>query len=107
MAWIERFTCDICGKQQASAEENWWIATNECAPPLDSKPDTSSGQPTLKLNPWDNALAHSADSKHLCGAGCAHTYLDRWMAGFRAAQKPASKSRLGYSLLALCLMSML
>jgi hypothetical protein len=84
MAWIERFTCDICGKQQASAEEKWWIATNECAPPLDSKPDSKSGQPTLKLNPWDNALAHSADSKHLCGAGCAHTYLDRWMAGFRA-----------------------
>lgn len=73
MAWIERFTCDVCGKQQASVEEKWWIATNECAPALDSR----SGQPTLKLNPWDNALAHSAESKHLCGAGCAHTYLDR------------------------------
>ena len=79
MAWIERFTCDICGKQQASVEE-WWIATKECAPALDSKSD----QPTLKLTPWENGLAHSADSKHLCGAGCARTYLDRWMAGFRA-----------------------
>ena len=71
-------------------EEKWWIATNECAPALDSK----SGQPTLKLNPWDNGLAHSAESKHLCGAGCAHTFLDRWMAAFAPERKPASKYRL-------------
>jgi hypothetical protein len=80
MAWIERFTCDICGKQQMSVDEKWWIAMNECATPL----NTAAGQPTLKLMPWDNALAHSAESKHLCGAGCAHTFMDRWMAGFRA-----------------------
>src|ERR1035437_344659 len=65
MAWIERFTCDVCGKQQMSVEEKWWIAVNECAPSVDMK----SGQPSLKLTPWDNALAHSAESKHLCGAG--------------------------------------
>lgn len=80
MAWIERFTCDICGKTQGTADEKWWIATNECAPVLDS----SGNQPTLKLNPWDNGIAHSAESKHLCGGVCAHTYLDRWMSGFRA-----------------------
>lgn len=80
MAWIDRFKCDICGKQRAGVEEKWWIATNECAPALDS----SSGQPTLKLTPWENGLAHSAESKHLCGAACTHTYLDRWMADFHA-----------------------
>jgi hypothetical protein len=80
MAWIERFTCDVCGKQQMSVDEKWWIAVNECASTLDS----TAGQPTLKLMPWDNALAHSAESKHLCGAGCAHTFMDRWMADFRA-----------------------
>lgn len=84
MVWIERFTCDICGKQQVGPEEKWWIATHECAPALDSKLESKSDQPTLKLTPWDNATAHSAESKHLCGAGCAHTYLDRWMAGLRA-----------------------
>lgn len=79
MAWIERITCDVCGKQQVNVEQ-WWIATEQCVPALDSK----RGQPTWKLTPWDNALAHSAESKHLCGAGCAHAYLDRWMAGWRA-----------------------
>ncbi|MHB8391947.1 MAG: hypothetical protein ACYDBH_20620 [Acidobacteriaceae bacterium] len=79
MVWTERISCDVCGKQMGG-DEKWWIATNECAPSGDRK----SGQPTLKLMPWDNALAHSAESKHLCGAGCAHTYMDRWMAGFRA-----------------------
>lgn len=79
MAWTERFTCDICGKQMGE-DEKWWIALNECAPSLDLK----SNQPLLKLLPWDNLVAHSSESKHLCGAGCAHTFLDRWMAGFRA-----------------------
>ena len=79
MAWIERFTCDVCNKQMGE-KEKWWMAMNECA----SSVDTKSGQPTLKFMPWDNAFAHSAESKHLCGAGCAHTFMDRWMADFRA-----------------------
>lgn len=79
MAWIERFTCDICGKQMGE-KDRWWIAVSECAPSGDS----GIGQPLLKLQPWDNLIAHSSGSKHLCGAGCAHTFLDRWMAGFRA-----------------------
>ncbi|MHB1937700.1 MAG: hypothetical protein ACYCOR_14080 [Acidobacteriaceae bacterium] len=80
MAWIERFTCDVRSKQQTRVEGDWWIGLNECATSAGPK----SGQLTLKLTPWNNALVHSSESKHLCGAGCAHTFLDRWMAGFRA-----------------------
>lgn len=82
MAWIERFTCDICGKLRGETED-WWMAVKECAP----SNTTSSSQPILKLMPWDVLLVHGADSKHLCGAGCAHTFLDRWMLGFRAGNE--------------------
>jgi hypothetical protein len=75
MAWIERFTCDICGKLMG-ASESWWVAINDCASTTEKTPT----QPVLKLMPWDNVMGHSAGTKHLCGAACAHTYLDRWMA---------------------------
>jgi hypothetical protein len=79
MAWVERFTCDVCGKLMGESE-SWWVAANECA----SGNGRGASQPVLKLMPWDNLHGHSAGSKHLCGAGCAHTFLDRWMAEFHA-----------------------
>lgn len=79
MAWVERFTCDVCGNRRAE-QDSWWLAFHECVASSRNVPT----QPILKLMPWDNLLAHGADSKHLCGAGCVHTYLDRWMGEFHA-----------------------
>lgn len=81
MAWVERFTCDVCGNRMAE-EDSWWIAVNECA----TSSQHAAPQPVLKLMPWDQLLAHSAESKHLCGAGCVHTHLDRWMGEFHAGE---------------------
>ncbi len=81
MAWVERFTCDVCGKLMGEAE-SWWVAANECEPTIGTA--QSATHPVLKLMPWDNLLGHSAGNKHLCGAGCAHTFLDRWMAEFHS-----------------------
>jgi len=78
MAWVERFTCDVCGKLMGESE-SWWVAASECASPSGKDPE----QPLLKLMPWDNLMGHSAGSSHLCGAVCVHTFLDRWMAGAR------------------------
>src|SRR5580704_12500767 len=36
-------------------------------------------QPLIKLTRWQNQHAHSAGVKHLCGARCAGTLMDRWM----------------------------
>ena len=79
MVWAQRFTCDVCGKRKGDSE-HWWLAVNECGASIGE----AASQPILKLFPWDNMGAHSAESKHLCGAVCSHTYLDRWMAEFNA-----------------------
>jgi len=81
MAWVERFTCDVCGKLMGESE-SWWVAAGTC----ESTSGQGPAQPTLKLMRWDNFLGHSAGSKHLCGAVCVHTYLDRWMAESRSAE---------------------
>ncbi len=36
-------------------------------------------QPVLKVTHWNVFLSHDASTKHLCGARCAQTLLDRWM----------------------------
>jgi len=79
MAWVERFTCDVCGKLMGGSE-SWWVAAQECTPTAGE----AASHPTLRLMPWDNLLGHSAGNHHLCGAVCAHTFLDRWMAEFHA-----------------------
>jgi hypothetical protein len=28
---------------------------------------------------WNQVLSHSAEVRHLCGARCAQTLMDRWM----------------------------
>jgi hypothetical protein len=85
MAWVERFTCDVCGKLRGDSE-SWWVAASECVPASTAR----STQPTLQLMPWENLLAHSAEAKHLCGAACVHTFLDRWMAGLRSGTENCS-----------------
>jgi len=82
MAWVERFTCDVCGKLMGGSE-SWWVATSDCVAPSGQGPV----QPELKLMKWDNFLGHSADSKHLCGAVCVHTFLDRWMSESRSGNE--------------------
>ena len=72
MSWTETYHCDVCGKSKSETETDWWLAWTES--------ENLSAQPVLKLTPWSLLLSHSADVKHLCGARCAQTQMDRWMA---------------------------
>ncbi len=87
MAWVERFTCDVCGKLRGETEA-WWVAEIDCPSTTDNTPS----QPLLKLMPWDNLMGHSAGTKHLCGAGCVHTFLDRWMGDFHAGNESCAET---------------
>ncbi len=75
MAWTETYHCDVCGKARQEDAEDWWLAWREELSPAEGDPD----QPLLKVTHWNQFLSHSADVKHLCGARCAQTFLDRWM----------------------------
>ncbi len=91
MAWAERFTCDVCGKLRGETEA-WWIAEINCAT---TNPSTIKDNPApslLKLMPWYNLTGHSADSRHLCGAGCVHTFLDRWMSDLHAGNEGCAEN---------------
>jgi hypothetical protein len=74
MAWTETFSCDVCGKEKNEEANDWWLAWEEETSPL---PDVK--QPVLKITHWSGFLSHDATAKHLCGARCAQTLLDRWM----------------------------
>lgn len=76
MALSESYQCDVCGTKKSESDE-WWLAWLECMP---SGPDGVIGMPLLKLTRWDTALAHSSGVRHLCGARCSGTMMDRWMA---------------------------
>jgi hypothetical protein len=65
----------VCNNPRGEAED-WWLARTDVESPVGL-----SQQPVLKITPWSAALSHSADVKHLCGARCAQTLLDRWMRG--------------------------
>jgi len=75
MAWTESFHCDVCNKAKDEETEDWWLAWTETV----SGAPGDAEQRAVKLTPWNNFLAHSAEMKHLCGARCVHTMLDRWM----------------------------
>jgi len=75
MAWTETYHCDICGRAKNEDQHDWWLAWTETISPTDNAPD----QPVLKLTPWNLLLSHSANGRHLCGARCAQTQIDRWM----------------------------
>lgn len=76
MAWSETYLCDVCGKVKPEDEQDWWLAWTETMTPVPGEPS----QPVLKITPWNLLLSHSAEVKHLCGAQCAQTHTDRWMA---------------------------
>lgn len=76
MAFTETYRCDVCGKPRGDAED-WWLVWTEMTEALPSAP----AQPVLKLTAWNILLSHSADVRHLCGARCAQTAMDRWMRG--------------------------
>ncbi|QHN04926.1 hypothetical protein FTO74_17320 [Granulicella sp. WH15] len=75
MSLSENYQCDVCGTKKTDIDR-WWLAWLDCQP-LDYTSDT---QPLLKFTGWQLSLAHSPDVKHLCGARCAGTMMDRWMA---------------------------
>lgn len=74
MAFTETFLCNVCGKPKSEEACDWWLAWQECVSPV-----PKVEQPVLKVSRWNDFLAHDAVVKHLCGARCAQTLLDRWM----------------------------
>jgi hypothetical protein len=74
MAYSESYTCDVCGNQK-SEKDRWWLAWVDCFEGQTSADD----QPLIKMTRWQPQYAHSAGVKHLCGALCAGTMMDRWM----------------------------
>lgn len=75
MAWTESYHCDVCNKARSERSEDWWLAWLE---PVQVTPDAPD-QSFLRMTNWNLLLAHSAGVRHLCGARCAQTLLDRWM----------------------------
>jgi hypothetical protein len=75
MAFTETFHCDVCGKAKSGESEDWWLAWTERVAPT---PDAEK-LPLLKFTPWEMLLCHEAEARHLCGARCAQTLMDRWM----------------------------
>jgi hypothetical protein len=75
MAFNETFRCDVCGKEKSEEAEGWWLGSVETLSPAEGEAE----QPAIKVTPWNGFLAHSAEVRHLCGAGCVHTLMDRWM----------------------------
>jgi hypothetical protein len=74
MSYIESYQCDVCGDKKGEGGD-WWLAWVDCFP--GEKPEED--QPLIKLTRWQPHHAHSAGVKHLCGARCAGTLMDRWM----------------------------
>jgi hypothetical protein len=75
MAWTETYHCDVCGRAKSEDHRDWWLVSVETISPTPRAPEQS----VLRLTPWNDFLAHSADVRHLCGARCSQTELDRWM----------------------------
>jgi hypothetical protein len=78
MSRSESYHCDVCGKLKGDTEM-WWMAWIDCF--QDDGP--GEDQPLLKLTRWNTARAHSDGVKHLCGARCSETMIDRWISGQR------------------------
>lgn len=78
MSRSESYHCDICGKLKNDSEI-WWMSWIDCF--KGDSPDAD--QPLLKLTRWQTSQAHSDGVKHLCGARCSETMLDRWISDQR------------------------
>jgi hypothetical protein len=76
MAFTETFHCDVCGKAKSEESTDWWLSWAEHFSPV---PDAQP-LPQLRFVPWSLLLSHDSQAKHLCGARCAQTLMDRWMA---------------------------
>ncbi len=74
MSRSENYQCDVCGNQKNDSEL-WWMAWVDC---FDGA-GVGENQPLMKMTRWERRQAHEDGVKHLCGARCAGTLLDRWM----------------------------
>lgn len=75
MAWTETFHCDVCNKQKKEDSEDWWLVWDDPVTPTAG----DSAEPAIRIMLWNNFVSHSTEMRHLCGAVCLHTMLDRWM----------------------------
>ena len=83
MSRSESYHCDVCGKLKADTEI-WWMAWIDCfRAPVTSPADPTEDQPLFKLTRWQSSQAHSDGVKHLCGARCSETMIDRWITNQR------------------------
>lgn len=87
MAWTETYSCDVCGKEKSEESNDWWLASESTM-----SPTPEAEQPVLKITHWNLFLSHDATAKHLCGARCAQTLLDRWMHTTNQPEDPAEES---------------
>lgn len=76
MAYTESYTCDICGDTKGEGGQ-WFLAWFDC---LSSTATPGVTQPMVQLTRWETEHAHRPQARHLCGARCAGTLMDRWMA---------------------------
>lgn len=87
MSRSESYHCDVCGKLKSDTEI-WWMAWIDCfkgesAVSEDTGTLSDEDQPLLKLTRWNSRQAHSEGVKHLCGARCSETFIDRWISDQR------------------------
>jgi hypothetical protein len=88
MAWIESYHCDVCGVSKNEDDPDWWLASFESICPIPGVPE----QPEMRLTPWNGLLSHGPGVRHLCGARCAQTELDRWMTPIRESLRSAAET---------------
>ena len=83
MSRSESYHCDVCGKLKSDTEI-WWMAWIDCfRPPVLTPTEVIEDQPLFKLTRWQASHAHSEGVKHLCGARCSETLIDRWITSQR------------------------
>lgn len=78
MSRSESYHCDICGKLKAETDL-WWMAWIDCL----KVGSLGEDQPLFKLTRWHRDQAHQKGVKHLCGARCSETLIDRWITSQR------------------------
>jgi hypothetical protein len=78
MSRSESYHCDVCGKLKMETDL-WWMAWVDCF----NGGNPGEDQPLMKLTRWHKTQAHEDGVKHLCGARCSETYMDRWITSQR------------------------
>src|SRR5256885_8108955 len=74
MSYTESYECDVCGNKKGE-RDLWWLSFADCIP--GSSPDDTI--PVIKFSRFDVSHSHDKTVKHLCGAQCAATLMNRWM----------------------------